>query len=62
MDWSKIDSMDPNLLVGVINTALRNHFDSLDELCKTHSIDREFLCKRLAEEDYDYMEGPNQFR
>ncbi|MBD5778879.1 DUF4250 domain-containing protein [Pelagicoccus sp. NFK12] len=62
MDWSNIESMDPNLLVGVVNTALRNHYHSLEELCKSHDLDSERLKARLAEEDYEYFPAANQFR
>lgn len=62
MDWTNIEKMDPNLLVGVVNTALRNHFASLDDLCLTNDVSRDALCKRLAEGDYEYMEAANQFR
>jgi len=54
--------MDPNLLVGIVNTALRNHFESLDDLCLSHSIDKDALCQKLAVEDYEYIEAANQFR
>ncbi|MDQ8185742.1 DUF4250 domain-containing protein [Pelagicoccus sp. SDUM812002] len=54
--------MDTNLLVGVVNTALRNHFSSLEDLCRSNDIDQDWLCKRLAEEDYEYLVAANQFR
>ncbi len=62
MDWTNIERMDPNLLVGVVNTALRNHFSSLEDLCRSNDVDQETLCKRLAEEDYEYLPAANQFR
>ena len=62
MDWNNIENMDPNLLVGIVNTALRNHFASLEDLCKSHDVDRETLCRALAAEDYEYLPEANQFR
>ena len=62
MDWDNIQNMDPNLLVGIVNTALRNHFNSLDDLCLSHSLDKTALCQKLASEDYEYIEAANQFR
>ncbi len=62
MDWTRVYTMDPNLLIGVVNTALRNHFESLEELCKSHDVDQERLCQRLAESDYEYLPAANQFR
>ncbi|EDY81695.1 hypothetical protein VDG1235_1313 [Verrucomicrobiia bacterium DG1235] len=62
MDWTKFQNMDPHLLVGIVNTAIRNHFDSLEELCLSHSIDRKELCEKLASGGYDYLEQAKQFR
>ena len=63
MDWTNIDRMDPHLLVGVVNTALRNHFDySLDDLCQTHAIDPEMLRQRLAQGGYEFLKEAKQFR
>ena len=44
-------------LVGVVNTAIRNHCESLDDLCKTHDLDATILTERLAGAGYDYMPG-----
>lgn len=62
MDLSGYQSMDPNLLVGVINTALRNDYESLEDLCLTHDICSEVLVKRLACSGYEFMSEQQQFR
>ncbi|CAA6678123.1 Unannotated [Lentimonas sp. CC19] len=62
MDLSTYQTMDPHLLVGVVNTTIRNHCESLDDLCKTHDLDAEILTTRLAEAGYDYMPEQRQFR
>jgi len=54
--------MDPHLLVGLMNTELRNNSESLEDLVKTHNLDREALVEKLAKADYIYQEGPGQFR
>ena len=54
--------MDPHLLVGLVNTELRNHCDSLDDLVKTHGIDESALVDALASADYIYQPQQNQFR
>jgi len=54
--------MDPHLLVGLVNTELRNNASSLDDLCKTHGLDEENLVARLASADYLYKEELKQFR
>jgi hypothetical protein len=54
--------MDPHLLVGLVNTELRNHSDGLDDLCKTHDLDKAILIERLAKAGYDYNPDLGQFR
>ncbi|MCG8602000.1 MAG: DUF4250 domain-containing protein [Verrucomicrobiales bacterium] len=54
--------MDPNLLPGLINTALRNDFESLDDLVKTHDLDKAALLERLQEIGYEYRDEINQVR
>lgn len=62
MDLSRCLQMDPHLLVGLVNTELRNHCDSLDDLVKTHDLDPDALCDKLAAADYTYQAEQNQFR
>ncbi|MDX1679727.1 MAG: DUF4250 domain-containing protein [Akkermansiaceae bacterium] len=54
--------MDPHLLVGLVNTELRNHCDSLEDLVQTHGINQEQLVERLGSADYAYQPDQNQFR
>ena len=62
MDLSDYLQMDPHLLVGLLNTELRNHCDSLDDLVKTHHLDEEALLEKMAKADYIYQPEQNQFR
>lgn len=55
-------STDPHLLVGLINTELRNHSDSLEDLCLTHAIEEAKLVERLTEAGYDYLPEQKRFR
>lgn len=54
--------MDPHLLVGLVNTELRNHSESLEDLVKTHDLESEALLARLAAAGYVYQEDQRQFR
>jgi hypothetical protein len=54
--------MDPHMLLGLINTELRNHCDSLEDLVKTHNFGEEELVAKLAAAGYAYQVGQNQFR
>ena len=62
MDLSNFLKMDPHLLVGLLNTELRNHCHSLEDLVKTHHLDAEALVAKMAEVGYIYQPGQNQFR
>jgi hypothetical protein len=62
MDWSQFQRIDPHLLVGLVNTELRNHADSLEDLCRTHDIDRAVLCTHLESADYHFQPTQQRFR
>lgn len=62
MDLSNYLRMDPHLLVGLINTELRNHSESLEDLVKTHNLDPDALVARLANAGYIYQNEQRQFR
>ena len=54
--------MDPHLLLGLLNTELRNHCDSFDDLVKTHNLDPEALIAKMAAAGYIYQVEQRQFR
>jgi hypothetical protein len=62
MKLTTFQSMDPHLLVGLVNTELRNQSESLEDLVKTHGLDQEHLVDRLSEAGYDYHPELKQFR
>ena len=62
MDLSNYRRMDPHLLLGLVNTELRNYSESLDDLVKTHDLDEEVLVTKLAEAGYVYQPELQQFR
>lgn len=62
VDLSTYLRMDPHLLLGLLNTELRNHCDSLDDLVKTHGLDARKLTERMAKAGYEYQPAQNQFR
>lgn len=62
MDLSNYLRMDPHLLLGLVNTELRNHSDSLEDLVKTHDLDEQALVDRLAGVGYVYQSEQKQFR
>lgn len=62
MNLSHFQTVDPNLLPGLVNTALRNDFKSLEDLAKTHDLDWEALLGRIHEIGYEYRDDINQIR
>ena len=52
---------DPVILLGVINTKLRDFYTSLDALCEDMDIDKNELTEKLSVIDYTYDPGRNQF-
>ncbi len=54
--------MDPHLLVGLVNTEMRNGGFGLTELLKRHDLDEGILCERLASAGYTYQDELEQFR
>ncbi|MCI9137849.1 MAG: DUF4250 domain-containing protein [Lachnospiraceae bacterium] len=52
---------DPVMRLSVVNTYLRDHYGSLEELCKSLSISQEELISSLETIDYHYSPQTNQF-
>ena len=52
---------DPVILLGVINTKLRDFYPSLEALCDDLEIDRDALSEKLDAIDYTYDAERNQF-
>ena len=49
------------ILLSYVNTQLRDFYPSLEEMCKSLSIEQETLCKTHARIDYQYDPARNQF-
>lgn len=52
---------DPMLLLSVVNTKLRDFYDSLDALCEDLGVNKEELTESLKGIDYEYDETRHQF-
>ncbi len=62
MNLRHFRTIHPDLLLGLVNTALRDDCEDLDDLCATHDLDRGELEQRLADLGYRYVEETRQFR
>ena len=62
MDSDQYMSMDPNILVSIINMKLRDFYSSLEILCDDMSISKDTLEEKLSQVGYTYDKDINQFR
>jgi hypothetical protein len=52
---------DPNLLLSIVNTKLRDKYKSLDDLCDYEDMDKEKIIESLGSIGYIYNEERNTF-
>ena len=52
---------DPMLLLGVVNTKIRDYYHTLDALCEDMNVDRDEIINTLKGIDYEYDESRHQF-
>ena len=52
---------DPMVLFSVINTKLRDEYNSLEELCKSLDIDQKQLEEKLLQAGFEYNNEQNKF-
>jgi len=52
---------DPVILISYINTQLRNHYPSLEELCASLDLDRNLIIQKMDLIGYAYDISQNQF-
>lgn len=62
MDSNQYISMDPNILVSIINMKLRDFYSSLEVLCDDMDISKDTLEEKLSQVGYTYDKDINQFR
>lgn len=52
---------DPMMLLSVVNTKLRDCYESLDALCIDMEIDKDEIINRLAGAGFEYNKEQNKF-
>ncbi len=62
MTPEKMASMDPVMLMSMVNMKIRDEFDDLDSYVKFYELDKDALIKKLADAGFDYLEEAKQFR
>lgn len=54
-------SGDPNILLSVINTGLRDEYSSLEDLCLSKGISQDEVVEKLGKIGYEYSAEFNKF-
>lgn len=62
MTNDSIKISDPNILLSIMNTKLRDQYVSLDILCYDLGITKEGILRKLDSIGYSYNERENQFK
>lgn len=62
MNQQQVDTMDPHMLMSIVNSQLRSEFDSLEQLVRHHDLDEVFLVSRLKNAGYRFDDASGQFR
>ncbi|WP_417884262.1 DUF4250 domain-containing protein [Vibrio rumoiensis] len=62
MNLANFESMDPVMLMSIINMKLRDEYGDLDNLVKAFDIDKQALVNKLASAGFDYLPDVKQFR
>ncbi|WP_063661721.1 DUF4250 domain-containing protein [Aliivibrio fischeri] len=62
MTPEKMASMDPVMLMSMVNMKIRDEFGDLDSYVKFYELDKDHLIKKLADAGFDYLEEAKQFR
>ncbi|HIQ75270.1 MAG TPA: DUF4250 domain-containing protein [Candidatus Cottocaccamicrobium excrementipullorum] len=52
---------DPVMLLSYVNTQLRDHYSTLEEMCSALDLDQQKLVDTLAGIQYTYQKEQNQF-
>lgn len=52
---------DPRILFSIVNTKLRDMYDSLDALCEEEGMDKEWVINSLRELGFEYDKSRNKF-
>ncbi|MDD9176340.1 MULTISPECIES: DUF4250 domain-containing protein [Aliivibrio] len=62
MTPEKMASMDPVMLMSIVNMKIRDEFGDLNSYVKFYELDKDVLIKKLADAGFDYLEEAKQFR
>lgn len=61
LDQQRVQQMDINILVSIVNMQIRNEFSSFTELCRFYELNQSQLSQRLASAGYQLQAKQQQF-
>ncbi|WP_411170276.1 DUF4250 domain-containing protein [Clostridium sp. MB05] len=62
MDRESFLSMDPNIILSIVNMKLRDFYSNLSVLCDDLGVTEEELKNKLNKIGYEYIKDENQFK
>ncbi len=62
MSLSQFQTMQSELLLGIVNQQLRDEFSHLEDLCSYHGIEVSQLHRKLNDAGFYYLEQAKQYR
>ena len=62
MTPEKMTSIDPVMLMSIVNMKIRDDFGDLDSYVKFYELDKEALIQKMADAGFDYLIDAKQFR
>ncbi|OEF23893.1 DUF4250 domain-containing protein [Vibrio rumoiensis] len=62
MNLANFETMDPIMLMSIVNMKIRDEFGDLENLTKFFDIDQQKLVNKLAAAGFDYLPEVKQFR
>lgn len=62
MDREVFLSMDPNIILSIVNMKLRDFYSNLSVLCDDLGVTEEELKNKLNKIGYQYIKDENQFK
>ena len=57
----KLETLEPNILLSVVNMKLRNEYSTLDLLCDDLDLSKNVLTYKLQSIGFHYSSAHNQF-
>lgn len=62
MNLDNFETMDPVMLMSIVNMKIRDQYEDLDNLVKAFDIDKQTLINKLSQVGFDYLPEVKQFR